>query len=302
MSSILSGLGFIWNSLFYHPIVNLILLIYKLTGHDLGISIILLTVLVRFILWPLMKSQIDAVKKTQALKPKLDAIKKTYKDDKKKLQEAQLQIYKENGVNPAGSCLPLIVQLPFIYSLYSVIRTIATSKTDTVFNNVAYSHFLMLTGGQKFNTTFLGLNLAKDAATIGFHSIIAVAPYIILSLLVGASQYFASKASLPETRLDTTAAVEQAESKGNKQNKLNKSLALKEEPKKEEFDPEQLSKAITMQMLYFFPLLLTWISLGFSGGLPVALSLYWVVQSAFIVFQTSLLQHTLPWKKTNQKK
>ena len=299
--NILSPLGFLWNSLFYHPIVNLILVIYKLTGHNLGIAIIVLTILIRLVLWPFMKSQVDSVKRIQNLKPKLDALKEKHKNDKKAFQEAQLKLYKENGVNPAGSCLPLLIQLPFIYAVYNVIRAAATSSNAAIFNNIVYSPALKLSPTTSFNTNFLGINLAKDAASIGFHDLRIVLPYILIAVLVGATQYFASKVSLPANVEESTEVIEALESenknsKGKKQKNTKAIVENKTNASTNSFDPEAFSKNLSTQMLFIFPLLLTWISLGFSGSIPAGLSIYWIIQSLMLVIQTLLLQSNLPWK------
>lgn len=294
---------FIWNTLFFHPIVNLIIVIYKYLGGNLAISIIVLTVLIRLLLWPLMKSQIDAMKKMQSMKPKIDALKKQYKDDKKKFQEEQLRLYKETGTNPVGSCLPLLLQLPVIFAVYSVIKEISSSKTEGVFNNILYSKTLQLPATGKFNTNFFGINLAKDAATVGVHHFAAFVPYVIIALLVGITQFFASKVSLPTTVQEETEAVEIVEARQSKKKKKAQVAIPAESPKEKEemLDPEQFSKTLSMQMLYIFPFILTWISLGFSGSIPSALSLYWIVQSVMLVTQTLILQDKLPWKKQNLK-
>ncbi len=292
---ILSLLGLIWNTIFYHPIVNLIVLSYKFTG-NLGFSIIVITIIVRLVLWPLMKSQIDSLKKMQSMKPKLDALRKKYKNDKKKFQEEQLKLYRVSGVNPAGSCLPLLLQIPFIYSVYNVIRAVSLSKNTSVFNNVVYSHALQLSSKTKFNMNFFGINLAKDAAGVGFSHFNAVLPYLILALLVGITQYFASKVSMPVNTAELTETVDIIE---NPKKKKNAKTIEKNAPKAkdEPLDPEQFSKMVSSQMLYFFPLILVWISLGYSGSIPAALSIYWIVQSLMVVLQTLILQDKIPWKR-----
>lgn len=281
---------FLWNSIFYHPIVNLILFIYKFGGHNLGIAIIILTIIIRLLLWPFMKNQITYMKKLQELKPQLDALKSKHKDDQRAYQEAQLNFYKQNGVNPAGSCLPLIIQLPFIYAVYNVIRTASTASSQAVFNNIAYTKNLQLPVHGHFNTSFLGLDLAKDAATVGTHHLNVFVLYVILAVLVGITQYFASKVSMPATVVETTETVEMIEEPQNK-----KQLAAKVAAKPG-MDPEAFSQSLSKQMLIVLPLILTFLSLGYGGHIPAGLSVYWVVQSLCIVIQTLVLQKPL-WKK-----
>ena len=105
----------IWNQLLIWPILNLLIALYK--GLDFikipgafGLAIILLTCIIRLVLTPFTKAQLKSAKKMQDLKPRIDELNKKHKDDKTKLQQAQLNLYKEAGVNPAAGCLPLLVQ------------------------------------------------------------------------------------------------------------------------------------------------------------------------------------------------
>src|SRR3989344_491222 len=116
-------MGEFFNTVFYIPILNLLIVFYKLfemlrIPGPLGWAIILLTIAIRLFLYPLMAAQLKAAKKMANLKPHLDALSAKHKDDKKKLQQAQLDLYKQHGVNPAAGCLPLLVQMPILIALY----------------------------------------------------------------------------------------------------------------------------------------------------------------------------------------
>ena len=115
----------LWNQLFVWPIVNVLVTLYKFfewlhIPGALGFAVIGLTVLIRLVLYPLMAAQMKSAKKMQNLKPHLDAINAKHKDDKKALQQAQLDLYKQHGVNPAAGCLPLLIQMPVLIALYNV--------------------------------------------------------------------------------------------------------------------------------------------------------------------------------------
>ncbi|NQY73707.1 MAG: membrane protein insertase YidC [Candidatus Margulisbacteria bacterium] len=88
-----------------------------------GVSIILLTVLIKIIFFPLTKKQFHSMKIMQKLKPKLQEIQKKYKKQPEKLQKEMMQLYKDNKVNPLGGCLPLLIQLPFLFALYYTINS-----------------------------------------------------------------------------------------------------------------------------------------------------------------------------------
>ncbi|MFC1878309.1 YidC/Oxa1 family membrane protein insertase [Chloroflexota bacterium] len=111
-----------WNTIIINPMFNALLGIYSLLG-SFGIAIILFTILVRLLTHPLTASQLrstQAMQDMQKSKKYMDMQKK-YKDDKQKLQEEQMKMYQEMGVNPLGSCLPLLIQFPVIIGLYRAI-------------------------------------------------------------------------------------------------------------------------------------------------------------------------------------
>lgn len=116
--------GFIVNLytvIFYEPILNALVVIYNIVpGHDLGVSIFLLTLAIRIILYPLSLKSIRAQKAMQDLQPKLNAIKQRYKDSREKQAEETMRLYREEKINPLSSCLPLLLQLPFLLALFHV--------------------------------------------------------------------------------------------------------------------------------------------------------------------------------------
>jgi YidC/Oxa1 family membrane protein insertase len=104
----------IFTTLVVQPILNLLVALYNfLPGNDLGIAIILLTIIVKAILYPLTMAQIKQQRALQSLQPKVDEIRKRLKDDKEAQAKELTELYKREKVNPASSCLPLLIQLPF---------------------------------------------------------------------------------------------------------------------------------------------------------------------------------------------
>ena len=87
----------------------------------MGIAIILLTIIIKLLLWPLMSSSLKSQKAMQTLQPKLDALKVEYKDDKEGLSKAMMALYQDEKVNPLASCLPILIQLPVLIALYQVL-------------------------------------------------------------------------------------------------------------------------------------------------------------------------------------
>jgi YidC/Oxa1 family membrane protein insertase len=96
--------------------------LYRLTG-DWGVAIILLTVGIRILILPLTIKQTSSMYELQKIQPKIKALQEKYKGDKEKLQEETLKFYSENKVNPLGGCLPLLLQMPVFFALFSVLRT-----------------------------------------------------------------------------------------------------------------------------------------------------------------------------------
>src|SRR3990167_9295026 len=123
------NIGDIFNLIFLGPVVNLLVLIFQglsslhIPG-ALGFSIMFLTIVIRVLVWPFMSSQIKATKKMADLKPHLDVLKVKHKGDKQGLATAQMALYKEHGVNPAGGCLPALIQIPIFIALYQSITNV----------------------------------------------------------------------------------------------------------------------------------------------------------------------------------
>lgn len=113
----------LFHTYLYQPIFNLLIWLYNvIPGADLGFAIIALTVIIKMALWPLTHSSLKAQKRMQDLQPKLDEIKVKYKDDKEGMSKAMMELYSSEKVNPLGSCLPLLIQLPIIIALFRVLR------------------------------------------------------------------------------------------------------------------------------------------------------------------------------------
>ena len=104
----------------YQPILNSLLWLYQVTGQNLGLAIIVLTLGIRAILIPFTLPQLKSAKKMAALKPELDALKKKHGHDAKLFQQKQMEFYKTHNVNPAAGCLPFIAQFVVLIALYQV--------------------------------------------------------------------------------------------------------------------------------------------------------------------------------------
>ena len=111
----------LFNTLLTQPLFNLMVWLYDVVpGNDLGIAIIILTILIRLLLYPLSAQSIKGQKALQELQPKIEALKKKYKDDREAQAREMMALYKAEKVNPLSSCLPLLIQLPFLIAVFHV--------------------------------------------------------------------------------------------------------------------------------------------------------------------------------------
>jgi len=164
----------LYNTVLYQPLFNILIFFYNIVPiKDIGIAIILITILVRLLLYPLSKSSIESQKKLQELKPQIDELKAKHKDDKEAFGRATMELYKKEKINPASSCLPLLIQLPILIAVYQVFRLgLSNGSFDVLYS------FIPNPG--TINNMFLGfMNLAE--------------PNTILAILAGAGQYVQSK-------------------------------------------------------------------------------------------------------------
>lgn len=166
-------MGNIFTTVFYQPILNLLVFLYNTVSFgDFGIAIILLTVVIKLVLWPLGRQAIKSQKSLQDLQPKIEELKKKHAGNKAELSKATMGMYKENKVNPFSSCLPLLVQLPFLWAVYRVFSDGVNNKLDLVYSFISRP--------EAINTMFLGLvDLAK--------------PNIYLAVLAGLAQFVQAK-------------------------------------------------------------------------------------------------------------
>ncbi len=167
----------LFHSLIYQPLYNTLIFLYNVVpGKDFGISIILITVLLRTILIPLYQKQIESQKKLQELQPKIKALQEKTKNDKEQQTKQLMELYKENKTNPFSGCLPLIVQLVFLIAIYRVLITI--SNSGLVVDSAQLYSFVA--SPAKINQLFLSLiDLTK--------------PSILIAVLAAVAQYFQTK-------------------------------------------------------------------------------------------------------------
>lgn len=152
----------LFRTLVTRPILNgLIFIASFMPGHNLGASIILLTILIKLILLLPNQHALEGQKKLNELQPKLDAIKKKYPNDQRKQQEETMALWKKEKINPLQSCLPMLIQFPILIGLFFVIRDGGVLELSRHLIYPVYDH---LTWG--FGTRFLGLELTERSLFI----------------------------------------------------------------------------------------------------------------------------------------
>jgi YidC/Oxa1 family membrane protein insertase len=200
---VLSQLGNFFYIIFTQPIFNGLMLLDHVLG-DFGLSIIVLTILVRLILFPLTLKQLKSTKAMQAIQPLIADVKKQYPKDQRAQLEAQQAIYKEYGINPAAGCLPLFIQLPVIYGLFNSLNTVLRSPNLHNINNAIYPflpHFSKLPDANLNWFTFIS---SHAVVNLGIPD-----PSHILPILAGLATFIQLRMSQPRTTAATKSAMSQ---------------------------------------------------------------------------------------------
>jgi YidC/Oxa1 family membrane protein insertase len=233
-----------WDAIIITPFVNVLLLIYTLV-HNFGIAIILFTILIRLITYPLFTQQMKSATAMQDLQKdkRWIEMQAKLKDDKEKLAQEQMKLYRELGINPFGSCLPTIIQFPIIIGLYqSIIRTLASTPLDllTLVRHI-YPGLIKVASTIPLNNRFLWMDLGQPERlyVLGFG-------IPVLAVVVVATTYLQSKLMTPP-------------------------------PSSPNDQSAQISKAMNLYM----PFLMGWLAYSLSSGL----SLYFVASNVVGIAQ-----------------
>lgn len=265
----------LWNQILIWPILNILVAIYKLFASlglpgSLGLAIIGLTILIRFVLYPFTAAQIKSTQKMQALKPHMDRIKEKHKKDKMRQQQEMAKLYKEHGVNPAAGCLPLLIQLPIFIALYNVLLQVVSNgdiaKITSDINKIIYFPFLKIE--KPWDPYFIGVNLGTRPSDWQTAGIFLLLVPIVTALL----QFLQTKMMVPQK---------------NSVSQVPQKTEGKADQKKD--DMSDFSSIMQKQMLYFFPVMIGF----FSYGFPIGLSLYWNVFTVFGIMQQYLINRNI---------
>ena len=256
------------------PIFNALMLLYSIIpGGDFGIAIIIFTVIVRFLLYPLVKKQLHQTKMMRKMQPELAKIKKVAEGNKQTEAAMQMQLYKRFGINPFQSILVLIIQLPIFIGLYQVIQIMTLHRNEVA--KLAYEPIQHLPAVHKiienpenFNHTMLGfIDLTKTVFSNGGVDI----SLLVLVLLSAATQYIISKQLLPTTGKSTKKFRD----------------IMKEAASGQKSDTSEMTNAMMGNMTKFMPIFMFFIMVN----LPGALALYYTTSNLVAAAQQYHLLH-----------
>lgn len=254
-----------FNQILIWPILNILMACYKFfltlkVPGALGLAIIFLTLFIRGLLYPLTQTQISSAQKMAKLKPELDRLVKKHKGNRQRLQQEQLKLYKNHGINPASGCFPLLLQMPFFIALYRVFWQILgngnlTQVVESI-NKTVYHPSLRIT---TLDLSFFGLSLAEKPANwqkAGWW-------LLLIPLITAVLQWYQTKlvSFSPQSRSGI---------------KIEKGKQKKKEPQ------DDLSEGMQRQMALMAPLMIGMVSFSF----PVGLALYWNTFTLFGIIQS----------------
>jgi YidC/Oxa1 family membrane protein insertase len=240
-----------WDAFLVHPLMGLALVMYGLV-HDFGLAIILVTILIRLIVYPLYRTQIRSQRAMQELGPAMNQLKAKYGKDRQRFAEEQMKLYKEHGVNPAAGCLPLLLQLPLLFALYAALVQLGCglghSIGATCLTSLTHDEALQLLPSILPNPIPEGGTLDTSAHWIpwltGLHE---RDPFYILPVLAGVAQLIASVMAMPVKPVQSD-------------------------------DPNQ---KMFQSMAYTFPIMTVFLGASFPAGL----TLYWIATTVFQIVQ-----------------
>lgn len=250
------------------PIFNLLVLIYALLpGHNFGLAVILFTIVIRFLMWPLVKKQLHNATAMRKLQPELKRIKKEADGNRQRESTLVMELYKERGINPFSSIGILIVQLPILIGLYIGLQKIISDPYQIV--SFAYGPLQNLSWMKelasdisKLDMTLLGFVDLKRAALPSGEGVYWPAMFLVLGSAI--TQYYQTKQLMPDDK---------------DARKLRH--ILRDAGSGAQADAAEVNAAVSRSTRYFIPVLIFF----FTVNIASALSLYWLVSGLVAMLQ-----------------
>lgn len=260
-----------FTTLIVQPLFNLLVLIYAiLPGHNFGLALILFTILIRLMLWPLVKKQLHHAKLMRKMQPDLRRIKKATKGNRRKESEMVMELYKERGISPFSAFPVLIVQFIILIGLYYGLKRIIDDPESLVTFSYAFIQDLswMQSLAQdigKFDETLFGV-VDLSRAAIGQAGFYWPAAVIVVGSAI--AQYYQAKQLMPDEK-----------------DQRSLKAILKDAGEGKQADQSEVNAAVGRNMRYFIPVFI----LVFTAGIPSALSLYWLVGGLVAFIQQGIV-------------
>lgn len=259
------------------PIFNILVVIYGLVpGQDFGVALIIFTIIVRLLMWPLVKKQLHQTKVMRQIQPEVAKIKQRAKGNRQMETQLMMELYKERGVSPLSSFGTILLQLPIFIALFAVVRLITENHdniakfTYDIFENIPGIHDAI---AGHLNATLLGIvDLTKHATQPGGA---IYWPLFIMAIVAAIVQYFQSKMLLPQPK-----------------EKRKLSEILKEQAAGKQVDQAEVSALMTSKMIWLFPFLTFMVATYLDG----ALVLYLLTTNLVAIVQ----QHMILNKDTSE--
>ncbi len=257
-----------FNSLIVQPIFNILVLIYSVVPYaDFGIALIIFTVLVRFLMYPLVKKQLHQSRAMQKMQPELKRIQAEYKDDRQAQGVAMMELYKKHNISPWRSIVILIIQIPIFLALFTVIQIFAQHRdqigqwTYGFLKGLPAIHSLIQSPNNFNHTAFGFIDLTKTSVTAGQ----IYWPLMIIAVIGAVTQYFMSRQIMPKTAATkrTFRQIMEDAASGKQQNQ------------------SDVNQVVSSNMMKFMPIMMFFIMIS----LPGALALYYVISNLVAVGQ-----------------
>lgn len=265
----------LFDVLILQPIFNALMVLYSVVpGGDFGVAVILFTIIVRLLMWPLIKKQLHQVKAMRKLQPELLQIKKKAKGNRQLEGAMMLELYKKHNVNPFRTIGILLIQLPIFIGLYHVIRIFTEHRDELaqfaygVVENIPSVSYL-IDNPDTFNQYLFGVvDLTQHAINFSTGQI---SPFLIfLAVASGFLQYISSKQTMPQTT--------NGEKKGLRQ-------IMAEAADGKQADQSAINAIVMQKMIKVLPIFMVIVMIN----LPGAIALYYAVSTAVAVLQQHIL-------------
>lgn len=239
-------------------------------GGDFGVSVVIFTILIRLLLWPLVKKQLHQTKAIRKMQPELKKLREKYKDNKQAQGLAMMELYKKHNISPFGSIGILLIQLPILIGIYRVVQIFVLNRDELGRFTYGFMENLpvvkeLIANPENFNQNFLGLiDLTQHAISENGFAI----GLVILALIAAGLQYFLSKQMSP-----------------NEDSKKRLRDVLSEAGQGKEADQAEVNAIVMRKMMKFMPVMLFFIMIS----LPGALALYLATSNAVAYIQNKMI-------------